>query len=227
MIAILRDNWGFLLAGGFPAEPLGGMALNLIMAVLSFALVFPLAAGVALLRTRGRGTLFAAATAYVYFARGVPLLMVVFWIYFFLPYLVGVPISGFLTIIIALTFYQTAFLSEVFRGGIAALPAGQFEAARSLGLRPAATWRRVILPQVFRNTLPGTLNQVVNMLKETSLGYVIGVGEVTYVTGQINGELLTRPLQVFACLAVLYFLLCFTISQAAQALARRHAAPSR
>jgi polar amino acid transport system permease protein len=110
------------------------------------------------------------------------------------------------------------------RAGIQALPAGQMEAARALGHSHLGAMRLVILPQALFNMLPSMLSQFVSTIKETTLGYVINVPELTFAANQINNQLLTQPFQVFFILAVIYFVVCWSLTRAATALERRIAA---
>ncbi|MGH7005115.1 MAG: ABC transporter permease subunit, partial [Alphaproteobacteria bacterium] len=101
------------------------------------------------------------------------------------------------------------------------LPKGQTEAARSLGLRYGPMMLKVILPQALYNAMPGILNQLTAIIKETSLGYLLAVSEITYTAGQINSLLLTKPFQIFAILAVVYFVLCYSLTSLARVLEHR------
>lgn len=221
MVDIIRDNWLLFLVGQYPNGPLGGLAATLILAFIGLLLAFPCAMLLAL----GRLSPFKAprwvASAIVHTVRGTPFLMVIFWAYFALPIVIGRPVEGFWTLIGALVLYESAYLAEVIRAGIEALPKGQGEAARSLGLGYWRTMRFVILPQALYNSLPSLLSQFVSLIKETSLGYVISVNEFTFAASQVNSMLLTKPVQVFSLLAITYFLLCFTLTQAARSLERR------
>ena len=115
--------------------------------------------------------------------------------------------------LVTLVIYEAAYLAEIVRAGIEALPKGQMEAARcASGLRYMQAMRKVILPQALYNMVPAMLSQFVSTIKETSLGYVISVNELTFAANQINSTLLTKPFQVFVILAVIYFLLCFTLT---------------
>ncbi|WP_268622142.1 amino acid ABC transporter permease, partial [Escherichia coli] len=116
------------------------------------------------------------------------------------------------TMVVALVCYESAYLAEIIRAGIQALPPGQQEAGRALGLSYLQTMRRVILPQAPYNMLPSMLSQFVSTVKETSLAYVISVQELTYAANQINSVLLTKPFEVFALLALTYFILNFGLS---------------
>jgi polar amino acid transport system permease protein len=147
--------------------------------------------------------------------------MFIFWVYFFVPLLIGSTVSGFTTMLITLVIYQAAYLAEVIRAGIEGLPGGQSEAARALGMSYMQTIVKIILPQALYNMLPAMVSQFVSTIKETSLGYVISVNELTFAANQVNSTLLTKPFPVFMLLALIYFLLCFTLSQFAHFLERR------
>jgi polar amino acid transport system permease protein len=219
--AILHDYGLLLLVGQYPNGPLGGLALTFILAVLGIALAFPLGVGLALARVSRFRLLYWPATALVYVMRGLPLIMVIFWVYFFLPALLGRPVSGFSTMLATLVIYEAAYLAEIVRAGIESLPRGQMEAARAVGLSYTQAMRKVVLPQALYNMVPAMLSQFVSTIKETSLGYVISVNELTFSAGQVNSTLLTKPFPVYAVLAAIYFLLCFSLTQVARWLERR------
>ena len=218
---ILRDNWLLLLIGQYPNGPLGGIACTLILSVLGIVLAFPLSVLLALARLSPWRLLNWPATALVYVARGVPLLMIILWVYFLVPLLIGRNVSGFVTMLCTLVLYEGAYLAEVVRAGIEALPKGQMEAARALGHSHLGAMRLVILPQALFNMLPSMLSQFVSTIKETTLGYVINVPELTFAANQINNQLLTKPFQVFFILAIIYFIVCWSLTRAATALERR------
>jgi polar amino acid transport system permease protein len=221
MIDILREHWSYLLIGAYPRGPLGGLAMTMIMALLSLILVFPLAILVALARTGGIAWLVRLSTGFVYVVRGIPLLMLIFWLFFGFPVLFGFPLPPFLTIVLAIVAYQTAYLSEVIRAGIEGLPAGQVEAARSLGMRYFPVIWKVVLPQALYNVIPGMLNQLTAIFKETSLGYLVAVPDLSYSAYLLNNMLMTKPFQIFGIIAIVYFVLCFSLSRAAVYMERR------
>lgn len=221
MWEVISQNWLYLLVGEYPKGQLGGLALTVAIAVIALTLTIPSAVLVALARTSGVRWLVRPAFAFVYIVRCIPLLMLIFWAYFGLPLLLGFPISPLVTLVAAIVIYQTAYLSEVIRGGIEAIPKGQIEAARALGLRYFPITVRVVLPQALYNVLPGMLNQLTAIIKESSLGSIISVGEVTFAAMQINAVTVTRPFQTFAVLALAYFILCFSLSKAAGRLEAR------
>jgi polar amino acid transport system permease protein len=221
ILTIVRDNWLLLLIGQYPNGPLGGLACTLVLSVLGIALAFPLSVLLALARISRWRLLQWPATAVVYVARGVPLLMIILWVYFLVPVLIGRNVSGFTTMVCTLVIYEAAFLSEVVRAGIEALPRGQMEAARALGHSYLGAMWSVVLPQALYNMMPSMLSQFVSTIKETTLGYVINVHELTFAASQVNNQLLTKPFQVFFILAVIYFIVCSSLTQLAQWLERR------
>ena len=224
LVDIVRDNWLLLLVGQYPNGPLGGIACTLILSVLGIGLAFPLSVLLALARLSSWRPLRAAVTALVYVVRGVPLLMWILWVYFLVPLLLGSDVSGFTTMVCTLVIYEAVYLSEVVRAGIEALPKGQMEAARALGHGYFGAMRLVILPQALYNMLPSMLAQFVSTIKETTLGYVINVPELTFAANQINNALLSKPFQIFFLLAVIYFVVCWSLTRAARALEHRIAA---
>lgn len=221
LIKIIGDNWLLLLVGQYPNGPLGGLAATLILSVLGIALAFPLSVLVALARIAPWKLLRWPATALVYGARGIPLLMIILWVYFLVPVLIGRNVGGFTTMVTTLVIYQAAFLSEVVRAGIEALPRGQMEAARALGHSYLGAMWYVILPQALYNMLPAMISQFVSTIKDTTLGYVINVHELTFAASQVNNQLLTKPFHVYFILAVVYFIVCWSMTWVAEWLERR------
>jgi polar amino acid transport system permease protein len=221
MLDILTHNAHFLLLGQYPSGPIGGLALTLILALLGLAFAIPLSLLLALCRVSPYRVLSVPSTVLVYIVRGVPLVMLVFWSYFLVPGLIGHLVSAFTTLVVTLVIYQAAYLSEIVRAGIESLPKGQTESARSLGMSYGSTMRHVILPQALYNMLPSILSQCVSTVKDTSIGYVISVQELTFSAQQINASLLTRPFQVFLILALVYFAVCYTLTRCVQGVERR------
>lgn len=221
ILSILREYGALLLIGQYPNGPLGGLAITLALSVLGLLFAFPLGVAIALARISSFGWLRMPASAVIYVVRGVPLLMFIFWVYFFVPALIGRTVSGFTTMVVTLVIYQAAYLAEIVRAGIEGLPAGQTEAARAMGLSYLQTMTRVVLPQALYNMVPALVSQFVSTIKETSLGYVISVNEVTFSANQINSSLMTQPFQVYFILAAIYFCLCFSLTRLARFLEHR------
>jgi polar amino acid transport system permease protein len=203
----------YFLIGQYPNGPLGGLALTLVLGLCALVLALPLGVLLALARISGWRALQWPVSAVVYVVRGTPLLMVVFWAYFFLPALTGHKTGQFTTMLVALGVFNGVYLSEVVRAGIQGIARGQSEAARSLGLSHAQTLRLVLLPQALRNMLPSLVNQFVTTIKETSLGYIIGLQEVAFIASQVNSQVIVHPVAIYATLALTFWVLCFGLSR--------------
>lgn len=221
MIEIIRDNWLLLLIGQYPHGPLGGLAMTIILASASLALAFPLAIGIALLRTSGGVFFRKPAQLFVDVMRGFPLIMVVFWSYFVIPQITGYAVNAVTTMLIALVVYESAYVSEIVRAGIRAIPPGQIEAAKSLGLGFIPTTLKVVLPQALYNMIPSLISQFSSVIKGTSLAYIISAQEFTFSAHQINAVLLDKPLEVFGIVAIIFFILCSSLNLLAMIAERR------
>jgi polar amino acid transport system permease protein len=137
--------------------------------------------------------------------------------------LLDIPLSPWAAVAMGLTFHASAFLGEIWRGCIQAIPHGQTEAAHALGLHYFARMRDVILPQAFKIALPPTVGYMVQVVKGTSLAAIIGFAEVTRA-GQIINNATFQPLIVFSLVAAIYFALCWPLSLLAARMERRQAA---
>lgn len=221
MIDLIKTYWLYFLVGQFPQGPLGGLVLTIALGLLGMVLALPLGVVLGLARMSRPPLLRWPVTALIYLVRGTPLLMVVFWAYFFLPSIAGERAGQFGTMVAALVLFDGAYLAEIVRAGIQGVPRGQIEAARSLGLGYLETMRHVVLPQALRNMLPSLVNQLVSTLKETTLGYIIGLPELSFIATQVNNQVLVHPFGVYALLALAFFLLCFGLSRVAFALDAR------
>jgi polar amino acid transport system permease protein len=221
MIDILSQYGLLLLVGQYPDGPLGGVALTLVMSMSALLLAFPVALAVALARTSPILAIRRAASVYVTAVRGLPLLLIIFWAYFVLPLVTGLNSSASVTVVCALVIYEGAYLGEAIRAALEALPKGQTEASRSLGMSYRMTVTKVIVPQALFNCLPSMMNQFVLIVKNTSLAYIIGSQEVTFSASSINSQLLTKPFEVYFILAAVYFILCFSLSRLAKIVENR------
>lgn len=221
MIAIVQDYWLLLLIGQYPNGPLGGLANTLILSALSIAFAFPVSILMALARLSKWRLLRWPVTAVVYFTRGVPLLMLILWSYFLVPLWTGADVPSFITMLATLVIYQGAFMSEVVRAGIVSLGAGQMDAARALGHGYFSAMRYIILPQALYNMIPSLISTFVSTIKDTTLGYVINVPDLTFAANQVNNQLLTQPFQVFLILALVYYIICWSLTHVANLLERR------
>ncbi len=227
IFTILHDNGMLFLMGQYPNGALGGILCTLLISLLAVLFAFPIGVLLGLARLSPFRWLSWPAACWVYVLRGIPLLMVVFWTYFCVPLLIGHNISGFTTMLCTLVIYESAYIAEIVRGGIQALPGGQYEASRALGMSYMKTLRLVILPQALYNTLPSLVSQLVSIIKDSTLGYVINVPELTYAANQVNNQLLTKPFQVFAIVAIGYYIICFSLTWLANKLEERIARKRR
>lgn len=213
MLDLIQHYWLYFLVGQYPNGPLGGLVLTLLLAALGLLFSFPLGLVFGLARISSYRWIRWPVTALVFLVRGTPLLMVIFWAYFFLPSLTGQKTDQITTMLVALIVFDGVYLAEIVRAGILGLPKGQQECARSLGLSYIETMRLIIFPQALRNMLPSLVNQFISTIKETSLGYIIGLTEVSFIASQINVQVLTKSTQVYFMLGLTYFILCFGLSR--------------
>ena len=221
MLELIDTYWLYFLVGQYPHGPLGGLALTVLLGAAAMLLASPLGVVLGVMRLSPWRWLRWPVTAAVYVIRGTPLLMVVFWAYFFLPSVTGHKTDQFNTMLIALVVFDSIYLGEIVRAGIQGVPSGQYESARALGLGHGRTMRSVILPQALRSMLPSLVNQFVSTIKATSLGYIIGLTDTSFIATQINTQVFTKAPQVYLLLSLTYFLLCFGLSRFAFALERR------
>jgi len=177
---------------------------------------------VALGRTSESVLLQRLSAGFVQIFQGTPLLLQLFLIFFGAP-VMGFDINPWVAAGVALMLNTSAFLGEIWRGCIQAIPVGQWEAAEALGLHYVARMRDVILPQAFKIALPPTVGYMVQVIKGTSLAAIIGFAEVTRA-GQIINNATFQPLIVFGVVAAIYFALCWPLSLLAARMERRQAA---
>jgi His/Glu/Gln/Arg/opine family amino acid ABC transporter permease subunit len=145
--------------------------------------------------------------------RNTPILVQLLWVYYVLPIVFHIRISSLAAILIGLSVYMAAFMSEVYRSGIQAVPKGHREAAQVLGLTPFQSFRRIVLPQAIRFTLPPLASNFVQLIKFSSLGAVISVTEITRRGMELSSSTF-RPLEIFSFIAVVYFFICWPLSMA-------------
>jgi len=209
---VVFNNMDYLLWGVYPNGPLGGMAASILLAVLGSIGAFWLGLALGLMRLSGRWPVRIPAVAVIEVIRGTPLLMLIFWFYFLGPVVFGYTLPEFESALIAFVVFTGACVAEIVRAGVLALPRGQMEAARGQGLSYFQAMRYVILPQALRNMLPSFANQFVSLTKDTSLAYIIGVGELTRAATQVNNREVVAPAEIFLTIAVLYFIICWGIT---------------
>lgn len=199
---------------------LGGVWMTLLLSGLAMVLSIVLGLLVALpgLSKNRAGRVF--NRVYVEIFRSVPMLVMILWVYYGLPVIVGIKFGVFAAGVIALALCDSAFEAEIFRGGIQSIEKGQLEAADALGLGYVDTMRYVILPQAIRRVLPPLGNQFVYMLKMSSLVSVIGLMELTRRANELTVTEY-RPLEIYTVLVVEYLLLILVVSHFVRRLERR------
>ena len=215
-------NWERLLVGDlFNQGVVGGLLVTLLLGIGAIMLSTLLGGIVGVLRDSPRRTLRVAAALYVQAFRNVPLLILVFWAYFF-PSVFGLPLSKFASVLIALTLFTAAYIAEIVRGGIRSVAPGQVAAARALGLSPFEARLYVMLPQAFFNMLPALAGRYVVAIKNTSLAFLIGLADLTEFGKQIGARLMSAPVEVYLTLLIVYFLVNRGLSLLLRTLEDRH-----
>jgi polar amino acid transport system permease protein len=218
---IIGNNLTYFMIGRYPDGPLGGLALTIYLAVISCILSFFGGLLLGLLNVSRTRVIRHLSLALVNVLRGMPLLMVIFWIYFLLPALLGRPIGENKTVIAALTLFTSAYMSQIVKAGIEGIPKEQTEAGLSTGLRYRQVMLFIILPQGLRNMIPSFVNQFVSLIKDTSLAFIVGVSELTHVATQINNRSFVYPTEIFLFIAVLYFMVCYAFTTFSRSLEKR------
>jgi len=221
MTELIQEYWLYFLVGQYPNGPLGGLSLTVLLSGAALVLALPLGLMLGVARVSPWRALAWPVAVLVQIVRAVPLLLVVFWAYFFLPAVTGVKTGQATTMLMTLVLFDAVYLAEIVKAGINALPKGQLEGARSLGLSYGQALRLVILPQALRHVSPSLVSQLVATIKATSLGYIIGLSEVSFIATQVNTLVFTRAVEVYIVLALTYFILCFGLSRLAFLLERR------
>mgnify|MGYP006082625379 FL=1 len=215
-----------------PSRALGGFMLNMMLGVTCVSLSLPLGIALALGRQSSMPFIRYICVIFIEFIRGVPLITLLFVAsvmlsYFFPP---GSGVDLFIRVVIMITMFSSAYIAEVIRGGLAALPKGQYEAADSLGLDYAQAMRLIILPQALKISIPGIVNVAVGLFKDTTLVSVISMFDMI---GMIRGPIVASTdwngiyWELFGFAALLFFVVCYGISQYSQWLERRLATDHR
>ncbi len=180
---------------------------------------------IALARTSAHSALRKSAAGYISVFQGTPLLMQLFVVYYGIA-LLGVSIEAWVAVAIAFTLHASAFLGEIWRGGIQAIPKGQSEAANALGLHYVSRMKDVVLPQALKVSLPATVGFLVQLIKGTSLAAIVGFIELARA-GQIVSNQTYRPLLVFGIVGAIYFVICWPLSLYGAQLEKRMAKAAR
>ena len=192
---------------------------TVLLSVIAFAGGGVLGVVIALMRVSGKRWLRWFASGYIRVFQGTPLLLQLFLV-FFGSDMLGLGLGALLSAALGLSLNAGAFLGEIWRGSIQAVPSGQTEAARALGLHYGARMLRVVAPQALRVATAPTVGFLVNLVKSTSLAAVIGFVELTRA-GQLLNNATFRPFPVFGAVALIYFVLCWPLTLLSRRLERR------
>jgi len=204
---------------------LQGLKWTVMLSAVAFAGGTVSGLAVALTRTAERRWLQRLTAAYIAVFQGTPLLMQLFVVYYALA-LAGFNLEAWQAVAIAFTLHASAFLGEIWRGSIEAVPRGQVEAAKALSLGYVARTKDIILPQAIRISLPATIGFLVQLIKGTSLASIVGFTELARAGGIISNQTF-KPLVVYAVVGGMYFVICWPLSLYGTQLERRLAVSAR
>jgi len=217
--SVIANNFSFLISQGLLGfgKFTGG---TLRLAIPAIILGFILGIFIGLGRLARSGWVRVPATAYVEFFRGVPLVMVIFWFWFVIPVLLGVPLPEYTVALAAFVVFEAAYIGEIIRAGIQSVPRGQVEAATATGLTSVQTMRHIILPQALKNMIPALVTQFIVLFKDTSLASIIGYVDLTKAAQIVNNREI-RPFELYLFIAMVYWLCTYGMSRYARYLERR------
>ena len=196
----------------------GGLPLTILLASLSIVMAFPIALAVALGRRSKLPAIRTFCTIYVELVRGVPLISVLFMASFMFPLFMpqGFTIDVLIRVLVGITLFAAAYVAEVIRGGLQAIPKGQIEAAATLGLSYWQTQRKIVLPQALAMVVPGIMNSFISTFKDTSLVTIVSLYELTGAMSlALNSDANWRPFKIegYLFIALIYFVICFSMSR--------------
>lgn len=211
-VSVITDNLDYLLWGRMAQGEPGGVLLTLIMAVGAGGLALVLGLLLACAAWRYGGMVRRVLFIWADLIRGIPLIFVIFWLYFLLPAITGRDLPGPLTVTLALAWFTSAAVMYTTLAALNALTKGQNEAAIAGGFTPWQTLRLVLLPQALRNALPSFAGLFISLIKDTSLAFIVNVPELTTVAGQVNSRVQIYPAAIFIFTGLVYYLLCSTLA---------------
>ena len=190
---------------------LKGLAFSVQLTLIALVGGVVLGTVLALMRLSGKPWLVVPAAAYVNTMRSIPLVMVILWFFLLIPLLVGKSLGSEFSAIVTFTLFEAAYYSEIMRAGIQSVPKGQVYAGYAVGMTYAQCMQLVVLPQAFRNMLPVLLTQTIILFQDTSLVYAIGAYDL--LKGfEVAGKNFNRPVETYLVAAVVYFVICFSLS---------------
>ena len=212
--------WDFSFLWAYRWLILTGLGVTIAYTVGTIVLGLVIGLVTGLLRLSRNPMITAPLVAYVEIFRCTPLLVQIVWFYYALPVVLGIDIPAHVAAVLVLSLYTGAFYAEIIRGGVNSIERGQWDAARAIGMRRRQVMRHVILPQAVKRMIPPFMNQSIIQLKNTSLVSTIAVADLLY-QGTIITAATYRPLEVYTMVAIIYFLVLFPLTLAAQQVERR------
>ena len=220
MLGALNLDFGFLTWQVASSFILKGLIFSVQLTLVAMVGGIALGTLLALMRLSGKKPLVLIAAFYVNTLRSIPLVMVILWFFLLIPLLIGRPLGAELSAIITFTVFEAAYYSEIMRAGIQSVPKGQAYAGYAVGMSYRQTMQLVVLPQAFRNMLPVLLTQTIILFQDTSLVYAIGAYDL--LKGfEIAGKNFNRPVETYLVAAVLYFVICFSLSMLVRRLQKK------
>ena len=217
--SVIANNFQFLIVQGLIGfGSFAGGTLRL--AIPAIVLGFLLGIFIGLARLAQSRWIRVPATVYVEFFRGVPLVMVIFWIWFVIPQLLRLPIPEYGVALTAFVIFEAAYFGEIVRAGVQSVPRGQVEAATALGMTGTQSMAWVVLPQALRNMVPALVTQMIVLFKDTSLASIIGYLDLTKAAQIVNNREI-RPFELYLFIAVVYWICTYSMSRVARRLERR------
>ena len=197
-----------------------GLIFSIQLTVIAMVGGIVLGTALALMRLSGKPWLVTPAAAYVNLMRSVPLVMVILWFFLLIPLIIGRPMGAELSAIVTFTLFEAAYYSEIMRAGIQSVPRGQVHAGYAVGMTYKQTMQLIVLPQAFRNMLPVLLTQTIILFQDTSLVYAIGAYDL--LKGfEVAGKNFNRPVETYLVAAVVYFVICFSLSMLVKRLQKK------
>ena len=219
--SVVASNAKFLMVQGLIGiGPFIGGTLRL--AIPAIVLGFVLGLFVGLGRIAHAPWIRVPVTMYVELFRGVPLVMVIFWVWIVLPQLLRTPIPEFGVALLAFVIFEAAYFGEIVRAGVQSVPRGQVEAATALGMTTTRTMAHVVLPQALKNMVPSLVTQMIVLFKDTSLASIIGYVDLTKAAQIVNNREI-KPFELYLFIAVVYWLCTYSMSLVARRFERRAA----
>ncbi len=213
-------DFSFLTWGVVSSFVIKGLIFSVQLTLIAMIGGIVLGTLLALMRLSSKPWLVMPAAAYVNTMRSIPLVMVILWFFLLIPLLIGKSLGAELSAIVTFTLFEAAYYSEIMRAGIQSVPKGQVYAGYAVGMTYAQTMQLVVLPQAFRNMLPVLLTQTIILFQDTSLVYAIGAYDL--LKGfEIAGKNFNRPVETYLVAAVVYFVICFSLSMLVRQLQKK------